>query len=400
MSISYEEALGLLLDKVNQIAYTESVDLVSAGGRIIAEKLVAPFDQPPFARSPLDGYAVRSSDIAGASREKPAKLTVISEVVAGYEADTAVETGTAIRIMTGAPIPEGADCVIMQEDTDYGKDTVEIYKSAGAWQNICEQGEDFRQGDVLIQRGEVLNPACIGVLASVGRAEVTVYKKPRVLLLSTGDELLLPGEPTRRGAIYNSNLFVLQAQLLSWGAEIVYAGQISDNPEDVVEIFCKYQNQVDLIVTTGGVSVGKKDIMHDVFRMSDIERIFWRVDIKPGMPILAGDYMGIPVVALSGNPFGVVVTSQLFVRTALCKMTGDPRLEMKWRDAVLDNEYSKKSKARRFVRSKYADGYVRIVDGANGNGTLSTVCHCNCFLDIPAGSGALRAGEKVAVLMI
>ena len=256
--------------------------MVSAGGRIIAEKLVAPFDQPPFARSPLDGYAVRSSDIEGASREKPAKLTVIGEVMAGYEADTAVETGPAAFL----------------------------------------------------------------------------------------------------------------------GAEIVYAGQSSDNPEDVVEIFCKYQNQVDLIVTTGGVSVGKKDIMHDVFRMSDIERIFWRVDIKPGMPILAGDYMGIPVVALSGNPFGVVVTSQLFVRTALCKMTGDPRLEMKWRDAVLDNEYSKKSKARRFVRSKYADGYVRIVDGANGNGTLSTVCHCNCFLDIPAGSGALRAGEKVAVLMI
>lgn len=302
--------------------------------------------------------------------------------------------------MTGAPIPEGADCVIMQEDTDYGENTVEIYQSVGAWQNICEQGEDFHRGDVLIQRGELLNPACIGVLASVGRAEAVVYKKPRVLLLSTGDELLLPGEPIRRGAIYNSNLYVLQAQLFSWGAEIVYAGQSSDQPEAVAEIFRKYRNQVDLIVTTGGVSVGKKDIMHDVFRMLDMEQIFWRVDIKPGMPTLAGDYLGIPVMALSGNPFGVVVSSQLFIRTVLCKMTGDPGLEMKWREAILTNEYRKSSKARRFVRSKYADGYVRIVDGVNGNGTLSTVCQCNCLLDIPAGSGALRAGEKVTVLMI
>ena len=140
--------------------------------------------------------------------------------------------------------------------------------------------------------------------------------------------------------------------------------------------------------------------MHDVFRMLDMEQIFWRVDIKPGMPTLAGDYLGIPVVALSGNPFGVVVSSQLFIRTVLCKMTGDPGLEMKWREAILTNEYRKSSKARRFVRSKYADGYVRIVDGVNGNGTLSTVCQCNCLLDIPAGSGALRAGEKVTVLMI
>lgn len=400
MTISYDQALSILLSRIKTSTQTETLPLEDSLGRIMAEDFYAPFDQPPFPRSPLDGYALRSEDIAGASPDAPVKLEVIDEVMAGHFTDAVVTPGTAVRIMTGAPVPDGADCVIGQEDTDYGEEQVSVYYSLSAHQNVCPQGEDFSRGDLLLEKGTVISPSSMGVLASGGAAMVKVAARPRVLLLSTGDELLLPGDAMRKGGIYDSNLFLLRSELESWGAGIALACQVNDEPEKAAELCREYAGKVDLIVSTGGVSVGKKDIMHDVFRMLDIERLFWRVAVKPGMPVMAGMLQGTPVLALSGNPFGSFVTSQLFIPPVLSRLSGDPRLVLEWHEAVLQNEYRKKSPVRRFLRSKFEDGKVTIVDKVNGNGTLSSLCRCNCLIDIPGGSEGLSPGDKVSVLMI
>lgn len=400
MKLAYEEALELLLNKIKKIEDTETVSILEAGGKVLAQDVTAPFDQPPFPRSPLDGYALRSADIKEADKEHPVRLKVIAEEMAGYQVDARVEPGTAIRIMTGAPIPPGADCVVLQEDTDYGEEEVEIYKALSAGQNICEQGEDFKKDTVLLRTGDILTPACIGVIASIGQSFVKVLRRPRVVILSTGDELLKPGEALRPGAIYDSNLPLMQMNLLKWGAEIMYAGNSGDDPENAAALIREYAKKSDLIVTTGGVSVGKKDIMHDVYEILGAERIFWRVSIKPGMPTLAGIYEDTPVVSLSGNPFGVVVTAELFVKPAISRLAGDKRMELTWCDAIMENEFNKITKARRFVRARYDNGKAAVTDGLSKNGTLSTVCHSNCLIDIPAGNGPLKPGDAVKVLMM
>lgn len=400
MTISYEKALTILLKRIEKSKKTEILAIEKTRGRRLAEDIYATFDQPPFSRSPLDGYALRSQDIAGASADSPVKLNVIDQVTAGHCTDKTVTSGTAVRIMTGAPVPDGADCVIGQEDTDQREDRVSVYCSLKSHQNICPKGEDFNKGDLLLEKGTLINSSSIGVLASAGIARVKVGARPKVLLMSTGDELLLPGDAMRNGGIYDSNLFLIRSELESWGAEIVLARQVNDEPENAAALCEEYAGKVDLIVSTGGVSVGKKDIMHDVFRMLDVERLFWRVSVKPGMPVMAGVYNNTPLLALSGNPFGAFVTSQLFIPPVLCRLSGDSCLGLEWREAILQNEYKKKSPVRRFLRSKFMDGKVTIIDKMNGNGTLSSLCRCNCLIDIPGGNEGMMPGDKVSVLMI
>lgn len=400
MSISYEEALRMLLERITPIEETETVELLGLNGRVLAEELKATFDQPPFPRSPLDGYAVRSEDIKTASKDTPATLKVLTEVDAGHTTDIEVTAGTAIRIMTGAPIPAGADCVIMQEWTDYGEDTVAVYRAVGAGQNICEQGEDFHRGDILIEKEMAITPYSIGVIASVGAAQATVYRKPKVLLLSTGDEIVMPGEDLRPGTIYDSNQYLLQARMMEWGAEVVYSGQSGDDYNAASDIIDKYAGEADLIVTTGGVSVGKKDIMHDVYTQLAIEKVFWGVDIKPGMPTLTGAYKNTPVISLSGNPFGVVVTAELFVKAAIAKLSHNNNLGQTWLDGVVTNYFDRKTKTRRFIRARFDNGKVTVTDFRSANGTLSTVCRSNCLVDIPGGTDRLSKGDRVRVLMM
>lgn len=400
MHISYEAAKELLLERITPIIESETVMLLDSNHRVLAEDVKAAFDQPPFPRSPLDGYAVRSQDIQGASKDTPATLKVITEVDAGHVSSVEVTTGTAIRIMTGAPIPKGADCVIMQEWTDYGEDTVEIYKAVGAGQNICEQGEDFHKGDVLMEKETPITPYSIGVIASVGADKISVYRKPKVVLIATGDEIISPGEELRPGAIYDSNQYLMQARLIEWGADVIYSGRSGDDPENTARMISEYAKEADLIVTTGGVSVGKKDIMHGVYDMLEIERVFWGVDIKPGMPTLTGVYKRMPVISLSGNPFGVVVTAELFVKAAISKLSHSKNLEHVWYDGVMTNEFDRKTKTRRFIRARFDNGKVFVTDQRSANGTLSSICLSNCLIDIPKGTDKLRVGDKVKVLMI
>lgn len=400
MSIKYEEAIGLLLENVRAIGQNEVIALWDSCDRILAKDARAPFDQPPFARSPLDGYALRSQDIVNASKECPVKLKVIAEEMAGEHCQDMITAGTAMRIMTGAPIPQGADCVIGQEDTDYGEDIVEIYEYIQSGQNICPKGEDYRAGSLLLEKGDRINPASVGVLSSIGQEWIFVKRKPRVLLISTGDELLRPGQPLQAGKIYDSNLPLMQANLKKWGADILLATNTGDDPVITARLIRDYVDQVDLVVTTGGVSVGKKDIMHDVYQLMDIHRLFWKVAIKPGMPTLAGMIGNTPIISLSGNPFGVVVTAELFVKPVILLLSGDKDRDLVWLDGKMENSFSKTSAYRRFIRGRFVNGKVSVTDARSANGTISTVCHSNCLIDIPAGNGPLKIGDAVRVLMM
>lgn len=399
-NLTLEQAAELLLQRTEKIEDTETVSLLDAVGSVLAEDIAAVRNQPPFPRSPLDGYAVRSEDIRGASKEQPSLLRVIDEVTAGHVSERQVEKGMAVRIMTGAPIPEGADCIVGQEDTDYGEDTVEIYEELKAWQNYCFEGEDYKAGSTLLKKGTVLGAAEIGVLASLGMREAPVYRSPKAALITTGDEIVLPGEQLTGGKIYDSNLYTLAAQLSSWHIQNPYRSRAGDDVRQVAEMLEEAYHFADIIITTGGVSVGKKDIMHDVLRFLNCERLFWRIAVKPGMPTLCAEYKGKLIICLSGNPYGAAVNMELLVRPILAKMTGRRGLELKRKPAVLENLFPKKSGVTRYVRAHYEEGHVRIADGSNDSGILSTMCGCNCLIEIPAGTEFLKKGACVEVIFI
>ena len=398
--LTLEQAVDILLQKTEKIEDTEEVSLLDARGRVLAEDIAAVRNQPPFPRSPLDGYAVRSEDIRGACDGHPAVLSVVDEVTAGHVSGRTVESGTAVRIMTGAPIPEGADCIVAQEDTNYGDDRVEIYEEVRAWQNYCFEGEDYKAGSRLLEKGTFLGAIEVGILASLGLTSVLVYRRPKAALITTGDEIVLPGEALAGGKIYDSNLYTLAAQLSSWNIESTCRRRAGDDAGQVAEMIEEASSRADIIITTGGVSVGKKDIMHDVIRLLGCRRLFWKVAIKPGMPTLCAQYKGKLLICLSGNPYGAAANMELLVRPVLAKLAGRPDLEVKRKQAISDSAFPKRSNVTRYVRAYYEDGHVRASSGSNASGILSTMCGCNCFIEIPAGTEALKVGETVNVVLL
>ncbi|MBQ6621839.1 MAG: NTP transferase domain-containing protein [Mogibacterium sp.] len=399
-ALPLEQAVQFLKDNVRKIAETEVVSTRQARGRILAEDLIAPHDQPPFPRSPFDGYAIRSEDSKGASKETPVTLRVLGEVDAGGWFEGEVHEGECVRIMTGAPIPKGADAVIKQEESDYGEETVQIYRQMRKDQNYIFPGEDYRKGSVLLEEGEHLGPSEVGMLASAGRTEAKVFRKPRAAVLSTGDEIRMPGEPLAPGKIYDSNVFTLTAQLEDWGVEVLAMLQSKDDPEVCISKIREWKDKVDFIVTTGGVSVGKKDIMHEVFDMMGIDRVFWKVGIKPGAAMMAGKYGDTLVLSLSGNPYASFVDLHMLVRPVVAEMTGNDSLEMIRQAAELVGDYTRESPIRRFIRCYVQDGKAYIDGHTGGNGDVSSSRHMNAMIDVPAGTGKLRTGDAVTVILL
>jgi molybdopterin molybdotransferase len=348
----------------------------------------------------MDGYAVASYDLKGASPASPVKLRVVDEVCAGHVSLKEITPGTAVRIMTGAPIPKGADCIVKQENTDYGETEVRIYYEGKHYENYCFAGEDYEKGKCLLKEGCVLGPVEIGLLASLGRKCAPVYRRPKAAAIATGDEIIAPGEPLRPGKIYDSNLYTLVTQLESYGAEVAFRECAQDDAVYVADRIRSVSDAVDLIVTTGGVSVGKMDIMHNVLKLLEIEPLFWKIAIKPGMPTLAARYRGTLIICLSGNPYGAYANTELLIRPILKKMARRPDLEATRTTATILGSFPKKSPVTRYIRAFYRDHKVQPADGSNDSGTFSTLKGCNCLIEIPAGTPCVQEGDIVEVVLL
>ena len=397
--LSLEDAVRVITEKAAPLGL-ESGAPENLLGRTLARNATACLDQPPFNRSPLDGYALRSADTDGASRERPARLFVVDTVYAGNVARVPVGLGQAVRIMTGAMLPPGCDCVVRQEDTDMGVPEVRIFTTLRPHDNFVDRGEDFRAGACLLPAGSRLDAAAVGVLSSAGITEIPVKRRPRVRLLSTGDEVVAPSvRPLPPGKIYGANLPLLLARLRELGFSDVSGELVGDEPQMVADTMRRLLADCDVLLTTGGVSVGEKDIFHEAIPLLGAEQIFWKIKLKPGSPAMFSTYNGKPILSLSGNPFAAFTTFELLVRPLLAAMSGESWLLPRREKAVLSTPFSKASKSRRFIRGRHENGYVSLPEG-HSSGMLASLVGCNCLVDIPAGSGPLKAGELVDVLLL
>lgn len=399
-NIELELAIELITDSVSKIKDTEKISIEDSRSRLLGEDIYAPINQPPFDRSPLDGYAIKSVDTVGASKNNPIKLKVIDEVFAGGCTNKVLDNKEAISIMTGAKIPRGADTVIRQENTNYGMEEVEIYEELKEYDNYCFEGEDISKGSKLISKGEKLNYIHIGILASMGYETVLVKRRPKVAIISTGDELISIGEPLRDGKIYDSNRRMIKARLLDYGCDVISTTVAKDDENEIAKSIEKVVDSVDLVITTGGVSVGKKDLMHEVIEILDAKKIFWRINIKPGTPAIYALYKKTPLLCLSGNPFASIVTFELTAKELLYKLTEDKNLKQLRKISIMADDFMKSSPRRRIIRGIYKNNKVYLPEGGHSSGMLGSMIGCNCLVDIKSGTEKLVRGDKVEIILL
>lgn len=345
--LTVEEALARVLERIPKNA-TERVPLALAQGRVLAEAIVASCDLPPWAGSAMDGFAVRAADV-------PGDLRVIETVAAGKVPNLTVTAGTACRIMTGAPVPEGADAVIMVEDTEAVGEIVTVLVPATAGQHIRPAGSEIPRGQRVLEPGTVLGFGALGVLAALGRPGVAVWVKPRVGLLSTGDEVVEPGTPLGPGQIWSSNLHALAALCRDAGAEPVYLGNAPDDPTAIGAAF-REAMRCDIVVSTGGVSVGDYDHVKDVLTDLGVKIDFWRVAMKPGKPLAYGFVGDRPIFGLPGNPVSCMVNFLQFVRPVLRTMLGDPTPFLPVIRARFEKPWKRRSGRAELVRVRLSAG--------------------------------------------
>ncbi|WP_079988062.1 molybdopterin molybdotransferase MoeA [Anaerotruncus rubiinfantis] len=398
--LEYEAAVALLLEHTPRPKSIETLPLLDALGRIAGADIISPISHPPFDRSPLDGYALRARGIQFASPAVPARLSVAGKACAGEVFPRALLEGEALRVMTGAMLPAGCDCVIRQEDTDYGEDTVSVYAPVKPYENYCFGGEDIPLGTVLLRAGEQISFASAGILAGVGISQAPVYEAPKVGIICTGDELSDPGTPLAPGKIYNSNRTLLCARLRELGMTEVAHPSCPDDPKAICKGIDQIWETADLIVTTGGVSVGQRDWMRTVVDLLGAQPLFWRMRLKPGSPALCALYKGKLLICLSGNPFAALATFELLLRPVLRRLSGMTAPVLTRKTALCQNDFPKGGCCRRFVRGIYEDQKVYIQKGNHSSSALLLCTGCNCFVDIPVGQGPLKAGDTVSVLML
>lgn len=398
--ITVEEAAALIAERTPALRRMETIPLPDATGRILARDILAPMDQPPFDRSPVDGYACHSAALSGASEEHPVRLQVVAEVDAGGYWGHPVGRREAVRIMTGAPVPAGCDCCVRQEDTDYGEEYVQVFRSCRHHENICFRGEDYQKDTKLLTAGTRIGGIEAGLLAGMGFHTAEVYEAPKVILITTGDEVVQPGEPLTPGKIYDANQYLLAGRFRELGLTVYSRRTVRDDPVKLVRALSNASEEADLVLTTGGVSVGRKDLLQEALQSAGAEKIFWRVLSKPGTPVIFSVLKQTPVISLSGNPFGALANFELLARPALKKLTGDAVWDCRRRSARMADTYPKASYGRRFLRAILKGDEIYLPQGLHSSGVLSSMRSCNCMIDIPAGTMKLAKGDKVSVLLL
>lgn len=398
MRISLEQALDILKDYITP-GKTERKSLEECLGLVLAEDVMAQLDMPPFSRSAQDGYAFRSKDSEGASKEQPVRLKVTGKIYAGDFPKKEVNPGEAIRIMTGAMIPAGADCVLRQEDTDEGEEIVQIYKETEAGCSICFKGEEYKKGHILLRAGTKIDAAALAVASGNGIMELPVYARVKAAIVSSGSEVVEPGTPLIPGKIYNTNTIYMKARLKQLGANVVMTRTVGDELGIIREALNEAASQSELVVTTGGVSVGQKDLTEEALLSIGAKILFHGIAVKPGMPTLAAEKNGVLFLGLSGNPFSAAIPFEMFVREILAVKMGDPDLKLRKETLAAVTGFSKDSRKRRFLRGK-ADGKEVWLPDQQANGQMRSMVGCNCLIDIPAGSGPVKAGDRVEVFWL
>jgi molybdopterin molybdotransferase len=373
-----EDALTRLLTLAEQspILETETLPLAEADGRVLAEPLLAGLDLPPWPNSAMDGYALRQADWQGEA------LPVSQKIFAG-QAGEPLLPGTCVRIFTGAPVPQGADCVEMQENVEVLEDgRVRFLEAMEAGQHIRPQGQETRKGDCVLPAGTRLGPIEIGLAASLGQAEVRVRRRPRVALLSTGDELVEPGRPLALGQIYNSNRHLLRTWLQRFGCDVVDAGILPDDLERTRAALAGLSN-VDLILSTGGVSVGEADFLGAALREAG-ELALWKLAIKPGKPLTVGHYQQVPVIGLPGNPASTLVTFALLARPYLMRRLGMQKVEPLRLQVPAGFNWTKPGNRREYLRARLEKG--RAVPYANqSSGVLRSAAWAEGLAEVREG---------------
>jgi molybdopterin molybdotransferase len=398
--VAFAEAERIVLAATPPVS-TEIVDLDSAYGRVLAQSITANDSIPPFDASMVDGFAVRAQDVASASPSLPVELPIVENIPAGATPARRIEPGICARIFTGSMLPPGADAVVMMEWASWDESLVRITKGAQAGQHVRRAGEDVRSGDRVLDPGVTLRPQEVGLLASLGFTSVTVAKKPRVAILMTGDELLSPGAPLTPGKIRSSNRHTLAGQIRDAGGDVLDLGTARD---DAVEIERALQRgkEADVLITSGGVSVGDHDEVKEVFDRLGMERLFWRVAASPGKPVLFGRWGKVIVFGLPGNPVSSMISFECFVRPLLRRMQGD-RSADRWRvRAKLEGDMRGAGPRRHFARVHVhpdGEGFAASEVGPKGSGNLRSMVHANGLAIIPEGTDVQPAGSIVEVML-
>lgn len=401
-NVPLETALDLALANVTLLP-DEECDLLQAVGRVLAMPLQASVNLPPFDRSPLDGYALRSADTAGAGSSTPAVFKVTEMVPAGYTAKGRVEPGIAIKVATGAPLPPGADCIIRFEDTRQKGDLVEIDRPLTAGSGIVWSGEDVQNGEVLLTEGQLLGSAEIGLLAALGHRRVKVYCRPRVAVISVGDELEAQAGPLKPGKIYDSNRYALASGVMEAGGQADIFGPLPDRIEPLQEMLKALAPEYDLVITTGGVSVGDYDVVPRTFQATGAKTLFWKASFKPGSPVCVALLNSTLLVGLSGNPAAATISFELLARPVITRMGGRRDWQRQRAVVTLDDAFERGGSQRRFLRAQaYFDGSrlrARLT-GSQSPGILKSMIGCNALLDVPGGHGPVGAGDELEAILL
>ncbi|HHD2733656.1 molybdopterin molybdotransferase MoeA [Clostridium perfringens] len=402
--IALEEALEIL-NKNTKALKSEVVSIKDSLKRVLYGDVKSKINNPPFNKSVFDGYAFKSEDSKGTSKENPIELKIVDEIFAGMWPEIEIKHGEAIRIMTGAPIPMGADCVLKQEETERHGDLVKIFKEMKSYENISFMGEDIKIGETLIKKGKRLDYADLGIMASSGISEVLVYKNPRVSIISTGDEVCDINSTLKPGKIYDSNLYSLSARIEELGYNVLSMEHVGDNILKIGEAIEKAFEKSDIVFTTGGASVGEKDLMQKVSESIGFEKLFWKIKIKPGSAVVCSKKEEKILISLSGNPNAALTTFELLGKPVLKKLEGEEEnINIKREKGVLMDSFNKKSPQRRFLRGNVIydekGTKVYITQIKSGNGILSSLLNANCLIEIEKGNEGLNRGEVVNIIKL
>lgn len=390
-NIEIEEAFKIFESSVKDIGI-EKISISKGLGYILAEDIFSPINQPPFSKSAMDGVTLNSKNL-----KENFKFTIKSTIYAGDNCSISLGSNEIHRIMTGAKLPPDCDIVIPQEYCSFQRREVVIQKYGKKGDNICFLGEDFQRGELLLKKGEKLDYISLALLSSIGVTEIQVYKKIKIALIITGDKISNPWESLKEGKIFDSNGMLLTQRLKELGYEVDIFEYLEDSTLKLAQRLKELASKVDVIITTGGVSVGEKDIFHEAIDLAGGEKIFWRVNLKPGTPALFSLIDSCPVLSLSGNPFAACVTFEILGRTLLGFLQKDSLLPLKRNSGALLSDFSKGGDKRRFVRGKFCNGKIEIPDGLHSSYALGSMKGCNVLVEIPSGSNGVKSGDEVVI---